>query len=113
MNTNVGKHVEFVSYTGEYPNLCRGVLTLKIDGEEVVFGHNYCFNDWKNDGHYNDFWSSGGSCGFSDDYSQSYVTGGEWEIDVLRLPENYRKYAHEIDQVFNENVESGCCGGCL
>ena len=30
--------VEFVSYTGEFPNLCRGVLTLRIDGEEVRFG---------------------------------------------------------------------------
>lgn len=27
--------VEFVSYTGEYPNLCSGILTVKIDGEIV------------------------------------------------------------------------------
>ena len=24
------EHVEFVNYTGSFPNLCRGVLTLKI-----------------------------------------------------------------------------------
>lgn len=35
------KRVEFVSYTGIYPNRCRGVLTVKIDGEIVKFGHNY------------------------------------------------------------------------
>ena len=29
------EHVEFVNYTGSFPNLCRGVLTLKIDGEIV------------------------------------------------------------------------------
>ena len=34
------EHVEFVNYTGSFPNLCRGVLTLKIDGEIVKFGQN-------------------------------------------------------------------------
>ena len=38
---------------------------------------------------------------------------GEWEIDVDRLPEQFRKYAEEIGKVFNENVEYGCCGGCI
>ena len=33
------EHVEFVNYTGSFPNLCRGVLTLNIDGEIVKFGH--------------------------------------------------------------------------
>ena len=45
-NSNTSR-VKFISYTGEYPNLCSGVLTL------------------------------------------------------------------EIDEVFNENVEWGCCGGCI
>lgn len=31
------EHVEFVSYTGKYPNLCNGTLTLRIDGKEVRF----------------------------------------------------------------------------
>lgn len=38
---------------------------------------------------------------------------GEWQIDVERIPEQFRKYAAEIDQVFNDNVELGCCGGCI
>ena len=33
------KNVEFVSYTGGWPNLCSGVLTLKIHGEEHRFGY--------------------------------------------------------------------------
>ena len=35
------QHVKFISYTGEYPNLCKGVLTLEIDGVEYTFGYNY------------------------------------------------------------------------
>ena len=32
--------VEFVFYSGEYPNLCRGVLVLKIDSHQyAVFPH--------------------------------------------------------------------------
>ena len=99
------KHVEFVEYTGEYPNLCRGTLTLKIDGDIVVFGNN------KHD--YPIFWESGGDAYFTDNYSESHVTLEEWLIDYQEIPEKYRKYADEIDQVFNENVEFGCCGGCL
>ena len=30
-------HVKFISYDGKYPNLCRGKLTLEIDGEKVTF----------------------------------------------------------------------------
>ena len=37
---------------------------------------------------------------------------GPWVIDVEKIPEKYRKYAAEIDEVFNENVERGHCGGC-
>lgn len=107
-------HVEFVSYTGEYPNLCRGVLTLKIDGEEVRFGHNYSITEsWKTDGNYWEFWSSGGSAYFTGGYEEGFVEGGEWIIDKEDLPEQYRKYADEIGEVFNENVPWGCCGGCL
>lgn len=30
--------IEFVSYDGEYPNLCSGVFTVKLDGVETSFG---------------------------------------------------------------------------
>lgn len=91
--------VKFVSYTGSYPNLCSGKLTLEIEGETVSFGYG--------DGLLPPFWTSGGGL---DHHWEAYC--GEWEIDVSRLPENYRKYASSIDRVFNENVEYGCCGGC-
>ena len=49
------KHVEFVSYTGKFPNLCSGELTLKIDGKVVTFGSDYTKCE------YPQFWCSGGS----------------------------------------------------
>lgn len=89
--------VKFVSYTGKWPNLCTGTLTLEIDGKLVRFGLNE---------EYHKFWSSGGRC------SIRGIEHGEWIIDVEDIPEQYRKYADEMDRVFNANVEFGCCGGC-
>lgn len=96
-NSNNINHVEFVSYKSSDYALCLGVLTLKIDGEIVAFGKNG-----------NRFWISGG--GITSDYN---TYNGEWVIDVNKIPEQYRKYATEIDAVINENVEHGCCGGCI
>ena len=104
--------VEFVSYTGKYPNLCSGVLTLNIDGSEVKFGWDYqrpeeCAN------YYTPFWRSGGSWGFYNDCSESYTEIDEWVVYEEDLPEKFRKYVHEIEIVINENIPHGCCGGCL
>lgn len=93
------EHVKFISYTGRYPNLCRGILTLEIDGEKVRFGSGE---------KYTDFWRSGG--GISRSYN---AYSGEWDINISELPEQYQKYAIEIDKVFNANVPHGCCGGCI
>lgn len=99
------KHVKFISYTGKWPNLCRGILTLEIDGVEHCFGYN--------GGQHDKFWRSGGECGFSGGSYHPYVRAGEWKIDVSLLPAELKRYAAEIDAVFNENVEYGCCGGCI
>lgn len=114
-NNYITEHVEFISYTGRYPNLCSGILTLKIDGEIYRFGHepdSYNYNEDKyDDDNYDKFWCSGGKVSFSGEYGYD-VSEGEWEIDVDKLPEQFRKYASEIDYTFNANVEHGCCGGC-
>ena len=98
-------NVKFISYTGKYPCLCMGILTLEIEGEKYKFGDI--------GGEFDSFWSSGGSCGFTNNYADSYVNENEWIIDEEELPEKFRKYAKEIDEVFNENVTWGCCGGFL
>lgn len=106
--------VEFISYTGEYPNLCSGVLTVRIDGKEVRFGHDYNkFESWKTDGNYDAFWASGGETGFIGDYEDDYVMSDEWLLILEILPNEYKDYADELIDMFNENVPYGCCGGCL
>ncbi len=108
------EHVKFVSYTGKYPNLCSGILTLEIDGVVQRFGHNYSDRFWETDGNHPTFWGTGGECGFAGpNYTNPYVHKGEWRIDASEMPEEFRKYAAEIDEVFNENIEYGCCGGCI
>ena len=105
--------VEFVSYTGAYPNLCRGVLTLRIDNKEVRFGHDYSiFESWKTDGNYDAFWVTGGSCGFYAN-GEDYIDHDEWQLIESNLPEKYEPYSEELINVFNDNVRWGCCGGCL
>lgn len=97
--------IKFISYTGKYPNLCSGILTLEIDGDIIRFGY-----DKECD--YSEFWTSGGTCGFDSDW-ENYINHNEWIIDEELLPLKYRKYAKEIKDIFNINVPYGCCGGCL
>lgn len=122
-NNNKGKRVRFISYTGDYPNLCHGVLTLEIDGKEYKFGHDYSnyYYDANGKGIFTDedpgnpnfesFWRSGGC--IAGDWEDLHSETGEWEIDADDLPERFRELADEIDRVFNTNVPYGCCGGCI
>lgn len=108
----INTRVQFVNYTGKYPNLCSGVLTLLIEGKKVKFGHELEDYDFKtkkyNDGNYDKFWHSGGTVSLCDG-----CTTREWVVDCKELPDEYKPYAREIDYVLNENIEWGCCGGCL
>lgn len=61
---------------------------------------------------YGCFWQSGGYCRLDSDYG-SHIENAEWEIDYEELPVDIRCYAEEIDEVFNDNVPMGCCGGCI
>lgn len=87
--------VEFVSYDGDFPNLCSGTLVLRIDGEEVTFPK-HCMR-------------SNGSVYFDEDWHE-YIEHGEWSVVV---PEQYADIKDEIERCVNENVEWGCCGGCV
>ena len=88
--------VEFVSYDGKYPCLCMGTLTIKVDDKTYRFNHAMisggcicCGLDW-------DMWSE----------------EGDWKVDLYEHPE-LEPYKEEITRVVNENVEHGCCGGCI
>lgn len=88
-------NVKFVSYDGAYPNLCRGELVLEINGKIERF---------------NNVLSSGGGVWFDDQWCE-HVESGEWSI--IRLPEEFKHLTEVITQLVNENVEEGCCGGCV
>lgn len=87
--------VEFVSYNGAYPNLCSGILVVRIDGKEVSLPRFIL--------------RSGGCCGFRDDWSD-YIENGPWSVDV---PEEFAEYKDAIEEVVNANIPWGCCGGCI
>ena len=91
------KKIEFVSYDGDFPNLCRGTLVIRADGKEYSIEHALI---------------SGGSVWFDDDWND-YVSSGEWSIDSYYLPDELKPYIDEITEIVNENIPWGCCGGCV
>ena len=88
--------VEFISYTGKYPCLCMGTLTIKVDGNTYQFEHALI--------------SGGGIC--KDDDWNMWALAGDWEVDLEEHPE-LEPYKEEITRLVNESVELGCCGGCI
>ena len=93
--------IEFKSFTGKYPNLCTGDLTLLIDGKEVTFGSAGC--------DYRYFWVTGGSV----DCKSDSVSKGPWALSDKYLPTHLKPFGQQLIDVFNNNVKQGCCGGCL
>ena len=87
----------FVSYSGSYPNLCRGHLVLAIDGTPIDFPE-YCL-------------SSGGSVWFDKHWSE-HVEEGDWSIS--EYPEDFpEELKDEAVELVNQNIPRGCCGGCV
>ena len=88
---NPKPNLEFISYTGEWPNLCSGIMTFKVNGKKYQIKR----------------LESGG--GLDSDYEPFE---GEWKIKEDRLPEELRPFRKEIEKLANDNIEHGCCGGC-
>lgn len=115
------KKLEFVEYTGRYPNLCSGRLFVKIDGKLVSFG-DYCLGekgetDDTNVPNYPEFWRSGGYVSFDKDWNED-VGENDWELriyawDEEKFPNNVKKLLPKLLKLFNKNVPHGCCGGCV
>lgn len=89
-------NVEFVSYDGSWPNLCSGILVLKVHGEEYAFGPFYKSVE-SGKKLYDIFWHSTGSCGFmGGDYTKPHTEKGAWSITVSDMPTELVPYALEI-----------------
>ena len=102
------KDIEFISYDGKYPNLCSGTLVLKIDGQDNSFKH--CLHSGGSvyhDGNWN--WTvESGDWNFDPEYST--IDEGKTKLEDFNFTKNEIKW---INMVVNENVEHGCCGGCI
>lgn len=85
--------IKFVSYDGEYPNLCSGTLVLEVDGVERSV---YCPI------------ASTGGINWRDDS----VIKGNWILSYY-APQWMRDREEEVLAVVNANVRKGCCGGCI
>jgi hypothetical protein len=113
--------LEFVEYTGRYPNLCSGRLFVKINGKLTGFG-NYCLGRKGNTDDtdvpiYKKFWVSGGSVSFDKDWDE-HVSQGEWQPDwnwevYDGYPKDIYKLLPRLLRLFNKHVPHGCCGGCV
>lgn len=117
--------IEFVSYDGGYPCLCMGTLVVKIN--DVPYHFHYSWADKMKDPNHAgeiwcpEFWGSGGRAYFTHDYNDSIVEQEPWETSVnpdneftkKNFPEIVLRNFDKLIELFNENVQYGCCGGCL
>lgn len=119
--------IKFISYTGKYPNLCKGILIVEINGKEYKFGHDFEHyhlkenrydNEDPNNPNFEKFWTSGG-CIRGDFTIGVYSTQEPWELnnEYDKVDESHPQWIKELLPqllyIFNENVEFGCCGGCI
>jgi hypothetical protein len=90
--------VKFVSYTYPPYNLCKGELTIEVNGKTYTLEKGALYTS--------------GSCYETED--GNYETyQGDWKLYDTDLPVEIRAYMTEILEVVNNNVEHGCCGGCM
>lgn len=86
--------IKFISYDGKYPNLCSGTLCFKKDEIEYKKQYAIC--------------STGGLMA---DYSGTY--SGPWVLDKEDFPELNEMELCYLTKLVNDNVQLGCCGGCI
>lgn len=88
--------MKFISYTGGFPNLCSGILTVEINGKKYRIKNGLVTT---------------GSISFKN--GDESIAKGEWRIKKEKVPVKIRSYFAEIEKLANENIPFGCCGGCV
>lgn len=89
--------IKFIDYTGKYPSLCFGHLIIEFNGERMDLGS---------------ILISHGSI-HNPDTGDYEAMEGDWDISEESLPEKLRPFCEDIVRLVNDNVEHGCCGGCI
>ena len=86
-----------IIYNGEYPRLCRGELSIIINGKKWDFP-NRCLE-------------SGGNICFSEESGYD-ICLGDWTINEWpdKFPEEYKQ---SVISAINKEIPHGCCGGCI
>lgn len=88
-----------IEYNGKYPNLCRGELTVILDGVRWEFGK-YVIH-------------SGGTIERDNDWNM-WATEGAWYMDEDDFPKGFpMEYMYDVINAVNEEIPLGCCGGCI
>lgn len=111
--------IKFISYSGEWPTLCHSVLVLEVNGKQMRFGYevlDYPANDIDKN-NYPIFWKSGGGVSFDEEFND-FTWQGKWEWETTAsedkcLPKEIVENKELVMKIFNENVQQGCCGGCV
>ena len=90
-----------IDYDGCYPCLCCGHLVVKIDDKVFDFGEGSL--------------SSGGHVEFDEHWSEKVVYGAwKWGIEDEDFPKDFPlDLKDDVLRVINDEVEYGCCGGCV
>lgn len=90
-----------IDYDGRWPCQCAGHLRVTIDGELWDFGKNCLSSGGSVEGFYED----DGSRGFK-------VHQGEWS--VAKWPQGFPEDLKVLVlDAINQEVDPGCCGGCI
>jgi len=92
------KHeLKFLDYTGTWPCACYGTLTFSVDG--TVY-------EWDSS------LSSGGRVRFDDNWCE-HVEQGDWSVEFPEDCNFDSELKEAITEMVNDNVDPGCCGGCV
>ena len=89
--------LKFISYNGSYPSYCYGTLVIEFAGLEYSL---------------EGVLVSGGWVSFDDNWNEN-VTEGRWNIKTNALPIELQPWVDELEQLVNNHVPLGCCGGCV
>lgn len=99
------RDIKFISYDGEYPNLCSGKLTYSVN--DVLFEKEYVL-------------SSGGECYWDSENQEEIITQGKWNFthDFVKKEKESERGLTKVEQKnllsqINKQISWGCCGGCM